>query len=79
MGGIPLYKSYGYVLSQRVWILGFFGLKTGIDFVHFGLDSGMVFEGATGVYERICRFNSKMNKIFELEMHLKEFLVCALI
>ena len=35
------------------------GLKTGIDFVYFGLESGMVFEGATGVYERICRFSSR--------------------
>ena len=32
-----------------------FGLKTGIDF----LELGMVFEETTGVYERICRFNSK--------------------
>ena len=36
-----------------------FGLKTGIDFAHFGPDSGMVFEGTTGVYERIYRFNSE--------------------
>ena len=34
-------------------------LKTGIDFAYFGLESGMVFEGATGVYERICRFSSR--------------------
>ena len=35
--------------------------KTGIHFAHFGLESGMVFEGITGVYtyERIYRFNSK--------------------
>ena len=42
--------------------LGFlcrFGLKTGIDFAHFGLESGMVFKGTTGVYERIYCFNSK--------------------
>ena len=36
-----------------------FGLKTGIQFAHFGLESGMVFEGTTGAYERIYRFNSK--------------------
>ena len=37
-----------------------FGLKTGlIHFAHFGLESGVVFEGTTGVYERIYRFNSK--------------------
>ena len=36
-----------------------FGLKTGVDFAHFDLESGMVFEETTEVYERICRFNSK--------------------
>ena len=36
-----------------------FGLKTGMDFAHFSLELGVVFEEATGVYERICRFNSK--------------------
>ena len=45
--------------SQRVGFLRRFGLKTGTDFDHFDLESGMVFEGTTGVYERICRFNSK--------------------
>ena len=33
---------------QRV---GFWGLF-GIHFAHFGLESSMVFEGTTGVYER---------------------------
>ena len=27
--------------------VGVFGLKTGIHFAHFGLESGMVFEGTT--------------------------------
>ena len=45
--------------SQRVAILRRFGLKTGIHFAHFGLESDMVFEGATGAYERIYRFNFK--------------------
>ena len=57
-----------------------FGLKTGIDFVHFGPQSGMVFEGTTGVYERICRFNSKKEReICEFEMDLKNFFVSVLI
>ena len=47
-GGTPLYKPY------RLWRpKGRFGLKTVIDFAHFSLESGMVFEGTTGVYERI--------------------------
>ena len=59
-GGTPLYKPYRYVPPHRV--VGFLrrvGLKTSIHFAHFGLESGMVFEGTTGVYERIYRFNSK--------------------
>ena len=43
-GGTPLYKPYRYVPPQRVGFLCPFGLKTGIDFAHFGLESGMVFE-----------------------------------
>ena len=42
--GTVLYKPYRYVPppSGRV-----FGLKTGIHFAHFGLESGMVIEGTT--------------------------------
>ena len=51
-GGVtPFYKPCGYVRPQRVGFLRCFGLKTGIDFAQFGLESGMVFEGTTGVYE----------------------------
>ena len=57
--GTPLYKLYRYVPSQRVWFLSRFGLKTGIDFDHYGLKSSMVFEGTTGAYKRICLFNAK--------------------
>ena len=38
----PLYKPYRYVPPQRVGFLHHFGLKTGMDFVHFGLESVMV-------------------------------------
>ena len=44
---------------QRVWFLRRLSLKTGPDFAHFGLESGMVFLETTGVYELIYRFNSK--------------------
>ena len=44
---------------KRVGFLRSFGLKKGIDFDHFGLESGMVFKGTTGVYERISCFNFK--------------------
>ena len=45
--------------APKGMVLRRFGLKTGIDFAHFGLESGMVFEGTTGMYEGIYRFNSK--------------------
>ena len=49
-GGTPLYKPYRYVPPQRVGYWGLLGLKTGIHFAHFGLESSVVFEGITGVY-----------------------------
>ena len=61
-GVLPYYKPYRYMPPQRVGFLSRFDPKTGIDFVHFCLDSGMVFEGTTRtaeMYERIYRFNSK--------------------
>ena len=42
-GGTPLYKSYRYVPPHWVRFLRRFGLKTGVEFAHFGLESGMVF------------------------------------
>ena len=42
--GDPLYKPVRWVPLQRVWFLRRFGLKTGIGFAHFGLESGIVFE-----------------------------------
>ena len=52
-GGIP------YISHIVLGFLRLFGLKTGIHFAHFGLESGMVFEATKGVYGRIFRFNSK--------------------
>ena len=59
-GGTPLYKLYRYVPPHRVGFLRRFGLKTGIHFAYFGLESSMVFEGTTGLYECLYRFNSKL-------------------
>ena len=49
--GTSFRKSYSYVPLQKIRCLCRFGLKTGIDYAHFGLESGMVFEGTTVVYE----------------------------
>ena len=46
-GGTPFYKPYRYMQPQRVAVLWRFGVKTGIDFAYFGLESGIVFEGTT--------------------------------
>ena len=63
--GTPLYKLYIYRYVPpplRVGFLGLFGLKTGTDFAHFGLESGKVFEGTTRMYECIYRFNFKCER-----------------
>ena len=59
VGGLPYISHIGMCRPKRVGCFRCFGLKTGIDFTHFGLESGMVFNGTTGVYERIYCFNSK--------------------
>ena len=53
-GGNPLYKPYRWV-----GFLCRFHMKTGKEFVHFGLESGLVYEGTTVVYQCVRRFNSK--------------------
>ena len=43
--GMTLYQVYRYVPPQRVWFLSRLGLKSGIDFEHFGLKLGMIIGG----------------------------------
>ena len=67
-------KLYRYVLPHR--------LGSGrVHFANFGLESRMVFEGTTGVYERkyLSFLFQKEREICEFEMNLKHFFVCALI
>ena len=70
-GGAPLYKLYRYVLPK------------GYDFWAFLVrETGMVFEGTMGTYERIdILFQFQMNKkeleICEFEMHLKKYFYLA--
>ena len=59
-GGVLSYISYiGMCRPKGYGFLSRFGLKTGIDFDHYGLKSGMVFKGTTRAYKRMCLFNSK--------------------
>ena len=45
--GTPLYKPYRYVPPHQVAFLRRFGLKNGIHFAHFGLESGVVLKETT--------------------------------
>ena len=59
MGGTPLYKLHGYVSPHRVGFLRRFWSENGYTLCPFWSGIGYGFEGSTGVYERIYRFNSK--------------------
>ena len=59
-GGVLPYISYiGMYRPIGVGFMRRFGLKTGTHFAHFGLESGMVFEGTTESRNVFYRFNSK--------------------
>ena len=73
-GGTPLYKQYRYVPLQTGRVFAPFWSKNGIDFAQFALESGMVLEGTTGVYERIYRFNSTSVRKREKYVNSKKIL-----
>ena len=56
---LEIFEPYGYVPPQSVGFLRRFGMKMGIDFAHYGLESDVVYEGTTVVYQCVRRFNSK--------------------
>ena len=60
---------------HRVGFLRRFGLKTGIRFAHFGLESGIVFEGTTGDDCKSFQFqmSKKEREICEFETNLRNF------
>ena len=68
--------------GYSVGFLGLFGLKTDIDFAHFGLESGMVFKVTTRSVWTYLSSQFKMSKeereISKLEMDLKNFFLFAL-
>ena len=77
-GGTPLYKPYRYVPPQRVGFLCRFGLKMSIDFVHFGLESGMLFEGTTGMYDiHVVFIISIPNDIRETEKYVNSYFLAV--
>ena len=58
-GVLPYINHIGMCRPKGWGFLHHFGLKTGIHFVYFGLESGMVFEGTSGVFELICRLSKE--------------------
>ena len=68
---------------RQVGFLRRFGLKTGVHFAHFGLESGMVFEGISEYKNvfivSIPNRSGKEREICELEMDLKNTFVFGLI
>ena len=61
---------------QRMWFLHCFGLKMGIDFAYFGLNSGMVFEGIQILKKTYlsfqCQKKKKKRVICEFEIDFKQ-------
>ena len=62
-GWVLPYISYIGMCASKGMVFFFFfcrfGQKTGINFDHYGVKSGVVFKGITRVYKHICLFNSK--------------------
>ena len=54
-----------------------FGLETDIDCAHFGLESGMVFEGIKGVYQRLYCFNFKCVRKKDKYANLRNLFSCC--
>ena len=69
-GGTPLYKPYGYVPPQRVGFLRRSGLKTGIDFPHFGPES-KIWYGFPGNFESVRKY-----LLFQFQMSSEEREIC---
>ena len=83
-GGVLPYISHMGMCGHRAGFLRRFGLKIGMHFADFGLESGWVFEGTTRVYEHFYpwfqfQMSKKERKICEFEIDLNNFCVCALI
>ena len=62
--GVLPYISHKGMPAHRVGVFRRFGLKTGIDFAHFGLESG-AFQFQMSKKERhICKFEWKLRNLF---------------
>ena len=67
---------------HRVGFLGRFGLKTGIHFAHFAVESGIVFEGTTesiNVFIISIPNEKERKRNMRIRNGFDEFFFCALI
>ena len=82
-GGTPLYKLYRYVPTHRAGFLPRFGLKTGIQFAHFGLESvwfSRKLRKCMNVFIVSIPMSKKERKRnMRIRNGVEEFFVCALI
>ena len=80
-GGTPLCRPHRYVPSQTVWFLRRFGLKKRYRLCPFWSGIGYGFEGITGVYGGIYRFNSKWvrkkEKYADSKWNLRNLFCCC--
>ena len=58
-GVYPLSISHKVRAAPRGVVFALFCSEMDTDFSHFGLESGIVFQGTRGLYERIYPSNSK--------------------
>ena len=66
-GGTLLYKPYRVCAAPKSKVFEPFCLKTGFDFAHFGLESGMVFEGTMHLSFQF-QMSKKEREIWEFEI-----------
>ena len=75
--GLQLYKPCRYVsATPKEGLLRRFGLKTGIDFAHFGLESG---SGSWGNYGTVWTYFSCNEKYANSKWILRNFFVAVVI
>ena len=71
-------KPFRFVPPQRVGFLRRFDPKTGMDFAHFGLESGMVYEGTVSMCSSFqFQMNKKESVMCEFEMDFKKSFCCG--
>ena len=56
---LPYISHVHFCAATKGKVFGPFWCEYGYRLFHFGVESGIVFVGTTGVYERVCHLNTK--------------------